>query len=178
MSTARINSKLQAWRLSQSGEREVVELVCGLIEKGKFDEAGKVIEESGGVQKGWKPVEELNDIVAQWQQMQKSRQAQREVAYKEEMAKFERLILPRGAGRKGADGNDVNDSNEPNGPTAILAAVMRTMEFADEQQKQKLLSEPCVVDAIARAKAEAAGYERKGKWLDAYVMCYSWLVGS
>ena len=43
------------------------------------------------------------------------------------------------------------------------------------QQKQKLLTEPCVVDAIARAKSDAAGYERRGKWLDAYVMCYSWL---
>jgi carboxyl-terminal processing protease len=159
-----------------NSERGVVELVCGLIEKGKFDEAGKVIEESGGVGKSWKPVAELNDIVAQWQQMQKKREAQREVAYKEEMAKFERLISPRGAGRKGADGNDVNDSNEPNGPTAILAAVMRTMEFADEQQKQKLLTEPCVVSAIARAKSDAVGYERRGKWLDAYVVCYSWLA--
>jgi len=167
-----------------NSEREVVELACGLIEKGKFDEAGKVIEESGGVEKGWKPVEELNDVVAQWQQMQKKREAQREATYKEELAKFERLISPRGAGRKGADGNDVNDgstsspqdSNEPNGPTAILAAVMRTMEFADEQQKQKLLTEPCVVGAIARAKSDAATYERKGKWLDAYVVCYSWLA--
>jgi len=159
-----------------NSEREVVELVCGLIEKGKFDEAGKVIEESDGVQKGWKPVEELNDIVAQWQQMQKGRQAQREVAYKEEMAKFERLISPRVAGRKGAGGNDVNDSNEPNGPTATLAAVVRTMEFADEQQKQKLLNEPCLLDAIVRAKAEATRYERRGKWLDAYMVCYSWLA--
>jgi carboxyl-terminal processing protease len=159
-----------------ASEREVVELVCGLIEKGKFDEAGKVIEESDGVQKGWKPVEELNDIVAQWQQMQKGRQAQREVAYKEEMAKFERLISPRGARRKGADGNDVNDSNEPNGPTATLAAVVRTMEFADEQQKQELLNEPCLLDAIVRAKAEATRYERRGKWLDAYMVCYSWLA--
>jgi carboxyl-terminal processing protease len=159
-----------------NSERGVVDLACGLIDKGKFDEAGKVIEASGGVQKGWKPVEELNDIVAQWQQMQKSREAQREVAYNEEMAKFERLISPRGVGRKGTDSNDVNDSNEPNGPTAILAAVVRTMEFADEQQKQKLLNEPCLLDAIVRAKADAAAYELKGKWLDAYMVCYSWLA--
>ncbi len=158
-----------------NSEREVVELVCGLIDKGKFDEAGKVIEGSGGIQKSWKPVEELNDIVAQWQQMQKGRQAQRAVVYNEEMAKFERLISPRVAGRKGADGNDVNDSNEPKGPTATLAAVVRTMEFADEQQKQKLLNEPCLLDAIVRAKAEATRYERRGKWLDAYMVCYSWL---
>jgi carboxyl-terminal processing protease len=159
-----------------NSERGVVDQTCGLIEKGKFDEATKVIEESGGIQKGWKPVEELNDIVAQWQQLQKKREAQKQVTYKEELAKVERLISPRGAGRKGADGNDANDSNEPNGPTAILATVVRTMEFADEQQKQKLLNEPCLLDAIVRAKADAAAYERKGKWLDAYVVCYSWLA--
>lgn len=159
-----------------NSEQGVVELACGLIEKGEFNEAGKVIKESGGVQKGWKPVEELNDIVAQWQQMQEGRQAQREAAYKEELAKFERLISPRGAGKKDADNNDVNDSNEPRGPTAIIAAVVRTMEFADEQQKQRLLNEPCLLDAIVRAKADAAAYERKGKWLDAYVVCYSWLA--
>jgi carboxyl-terminal processing protease len=159
-----------------NSERGVVDKVCGLIEQGKFDEAGKVIDESRGVQKGWKPVEELNDIVAQWRQMDKRRQAQREVAYKDEMAKLDRLISPRDAAKKGADGNDINDVNEPNGPTAILVAVIRTMEFADEKQKQKLLAEPCVIDAIARAKVEAADYERRGKWLDAYVTCYSWLT--
>ena len=56
-----------------NSERGVVELACGLIDKGKFDEAGKAIEKSGGIQKGWKPVEELNDIVAQWQHIQESR---------------------------------------------------------------------------------------------------------
>jgi carboxyl-terminal processing protease len=158
-----------------NSERNVVDNVCGLVDQGKFDEAGKIIEQSDWFKKGWKPVAELNDIVAQWQQMQKKREAQKEVAYKEEMAKFERLISPRGAAKKGADGNDVNDSNEPNGPTGILAAVVRTMEFADEKQKQKLLAEPCVIDAIAKAKSESADYERRGKWLDAYVVCYSWL---
>jgi len=178
-----------------NSEREVVELVCGLIEKGKFDEAGKVIEESGGVQKDWKPVEELNDIVAQWQRLQKSRQAQRDTAYKEQLAEFERLKAS-----KPPDGNnvlenmlafaqrwleetdrtspetDANDHEQTRGPTAILAAVVRTMEFADEEQKQRLLNEPCLLDAIARAKAEATRYERRGKWLDAYMTCYSWLA--
>jgi carboxyl-terminal processing protease len=158
-----------------NSERGVVELACGLIDKGKFDEAGKVIEESGGIAKGWKKVADLNDIVSQWRQMQKKRQAQKVVTYKEELAKFERLKAPAGTAKKGADGNDVNDSNEPKGPTAILAAAVRTMEFADEQQKQKLLTDPCVVSAMARAKSEAAGYERRGKWLDAYMTCYSWL---
>jgi C-terminal peptidase prc len=52
---------------------------------------------------------------------------------------------------------------------------MRTIEFADEQQKKALLSEPCVQSAMAVAKSEAAALEQKGKWLDAYIRCYSWL---
>jgi carboxyl-terminal processing protease len=159
-----------------NSERGVIDQVCGLIEQGKFDEAGKCIDESGWLKKGSKQVSDLNDIVAQWQQMQKGKQAQKEAAYKEELAKFERLISPRGVGKKGTDGNDVNDSNEPNGPTAVLAAAIRTMEFADENQKQRLLNEPCLLDAIVKAKADATGYERRGKWLDAYVTCYSWLT--
>jgi carboxyl-terminal processing protease len=159
-----------------NSERGVIDQVCGLIEQGKFDEAGKCIDESGWLKKGSKQVADLNDIVTQWQQMQKVKRAQKEAAYKEELAKFDRLILPRGVGKKGADGNDVNDSNEATGPTAVLAAAVRTMEFADENQKQKLLNEPCLLDAIVKAKADAAGYERRGKWLDAYVTCYSWLT--
>jgi carboxyl-terminal processing protease len=158
-----------------NSERAVVDRACGFIEQGKFDEAGKLVEESGGIKKGWKQVAELNDVVGQWRQMQKKREAQREITYKEEMTKFERVISPRDAAKKGADGNDVNDSNEPNGPTGVLAAIVRTMEFADDKQKQKLLSEPCVVGAIAAAKSKAAEYEKKGKWLDAYATCYSWL---
>ncbi|MGD0573092.1 MAG: S41 family peptidase [Sedimentisphaerales bacterium] len=159
-----------------NSERWVIDQASGLIDQGKFDEAGKCINESSWLKKGSKQVSDLNDIVTQWQQMQKVRQAQKEAAYKEELAKFERLISPRGVGKKGTDGNDVNDSNEPNGPTAVLAAAVRTMEFADENQKQRLLNEPCLLDAIVKAKADAAGYEQRGKWLDAYVTCYSWLA--
>jgi carboxyl-terminal processing protease len=159
-----------------NSERWVIDQACGLIEQGKFDEAGKCINESGWLKKGSKQVSDLNDIVAQWQRMQKVRQTQKEATYKEELAKFERLITPSAAVKKVVEGNDVNDSNEPNGPTAVLAAAVRTMEFANENQKQRLLNEPCLLDAIVKAKADAAGYERRGKWLDAYVACYSWLA--
>ncbi len=159
-----------------NSERGVIDAVCGLIDEGKFDEAGKCIDESGWLKKGSKQVSDLNDIVAQWQQMQKGRQTQKEAMYKEELAKFERLIKPGVAVKKVTEGNDVNDSNEPNGPTAILAAAVRTVEFADEKQKQRLLNEPCLLDAIVKAKADATEYEQRGKWLDAYLTCYSWLA--
>jgi carboxyl-terminal processing protease len=193
---------------TELSEEEIVEAACALIEQGKFDAAGQLIEASGSVRQDWKLVSRLKEIVGQWQQLQKSRQSQREAAYKEQLAELERIkairppvplrwgvledmrtfarqwlsdlgSTPRRDGEEvGPDaGNDANEQGEQNsGPTAILAAVIRTSEFADEKQKKELLSDPCVLEAIDRAKSEAAALEYKGKWFDAYVMYYSWLA--
>jgi carboxyl-terminal processing protease len=156
---------------AETDERGVVETACALIDQGKFDAAGQLIEASGYERRGWKSVAQLKDIVGQWERLQKERAEQREAAYKEQLAGFERV-------KKGlpVDVNDLNDVNESKGPTAILAAVIRTIEFADENQKKGLLSDPCVVDSISSAKAEAAKLESEGKWFDAYVKYYSWLA--
>jgi carboxyl-terminal processing protease len=65
---------------------------------------------------------------------------------------------------------------ESRGPSSILAAVIRTSEFANDRQKKEMLADPCVLDAISKAKAEAAEFEKKGKWLDSYIACYSLLA--
>jgi carboxyl-terminal processing protease len=39
-----------------------------------------------------------------------------------------------------------------------------------------MLEDPCVLDAINKAKAEAAELEKKGQWLDSYISCYSLLA--
>ena len=167
-----------------TGEREIVEATCALIEQGKFDAASQLIEASVGQKPQWKLVAELKDIVKQWQKLQKGRQSQREAAYKEQIEKFERIKAGKPVNLAGdindsnavVDSNDANDSNEPNAPAAILVVVTRANEFADENQKKTLLSDPCVVGAIERTKADSAALEAKGKWLDAYVMDYSWLT--
>ncbi len=162
---------------SDSSEQEIVETACVLIEQGKFDAAGQLIDASNYEQQGWKPVAELNGIVEQWDKMQKERQAGREESYKKQLAAFERIKkgLPADINSIEED-NDVNDVNTPTGPTAILAAVTRTIEFANEQQKEALLADPCVVGSIASAKKEAAKLEDRGKWLDSYINYYSWLA--
>jgi len=155
---------------TKASERGLVEGICDLIERGEFEEAGRLIEASGYEKKGWESVAQLKDIVGQWEKLQKERGARREAAYKEQLAVFERV-------KKGlpADVNDLNDVSESDGPRAILAAVTRTIEFADEQQKKALMSDPCVLGAIARAKSESTKLEGEGKWLDAYIRYYSWL---
>jgi carboxyl-terminal processing protease len=153
--------------------RELIEKACAFIEQGKFDEAGQLIRS----QKDGELVSQLRDIIEQWQKLEETRRLQQEAAYKEQLAKFERLKAGKPADTNDANGSTSSpqDANEPNSPVVILAAVVRTNEFANEKQKKALLSDPCVLDAIDSAKAEAAELEGKGKWLEAYIRCYSWL---
>jgi len=193
---------------AELNEQDIVEAACALIEEGKFDAAGQLIEASGSSRPEWKQVSQLKEIVGQWQQMQKERQSQKETTYKEQLAELERVKARRPLSllrwgvledmevfaqrwlsdlgstprRDGEDvgsevDNDANEQGEPGGPVAILAAVTRTSEFADEEQKRELLSDPCVLEAVEKAKSDAAGLERRGKWLDSYITCYSWLAG-
>jgi carboxyl-terminal processing protease len=174
-------------------ERRIAEAACAMIEQGRFDEAGRLMEESGEVQKVGEIIPQLSRIVEQWQRIQKERQKQREVAYKEQLAECERLKTGISA-----DDNDVGlhwrnapledirvfaqrwlddeDVQQNYGVTGVLAAVTRTIEFADDKQKKELLSDPCVLKAIDKAKTECAELEAKGRWLDGYVMYYSWLA--
>jgi carboxyl-terminal processing protease len=179
-------------RRAQGGfsEQEVVEAVCALIEQGKFEEAGQLIESlnpqtSAGRMPATQPekagalVGRLKDIVEQWRKMQEERRIQKEQAYKEQLAIFERVKkgMPADANDERAqeDTNDANDAINKRGQdardtaTAILAAVIRTSEFADEKQKEALLADPCVLAAIETARKKSAELEQKGKWLEAYL---------
>jgi carboxyl-terminal processing protease len=144
---------------------------CALIEQGKFDEAGQLIGSSDKEPQNKNFADQLKAITKQWDELNKNRQVKKDAEYKDEMTKFTRLK----AG-KPADVNDANDVNEPNDPGALLAAVVRTSEFSNEKQKKELLADPCVLNAISRVKAEGDKYEKKGKWLDSYIACYSLLT--
>ncbi len=156
-------------------EREIIETACGLIEEGKFDEARELVKASEG-QKDQEQAAQLEGIVEKYDQMQKRRGERREEAYKEQITELARLKSVGLDGKgKVEDTNDANDANKPVGFTAVLATVTRAIEFADEGQKKELLSDSFVREAIDKAKAEAGQLEAKGKWLEAYIVCYSWL---
>ncbi len=67
------------------------------------------------------------------------------------------------------DGNDVNNI------TAALLVITRACEFAEPSQKEQLLSDAFVKGVLQKAIDKAAGFEVKGKWLEAYTNCYFWL---
>ena len=74
--------------------------------------------------------------------------------------------------------NDVNDTADPNDTASIvslMSIINATGELANEKQKTELLSDSFVKQVFTEAISKATEFESKGKWLDAYITCYSWL---
>jgi len=67
-------------------------------------------------------------------------------------------------------------SDDVNGIGKVFSIVLNISEYADKEQKQALLKDPLLIRTIQKAKAKAAEFEAKGKWLDAYTICYSKLM--
>jgi carboxyl-terminal processing protease len=147
----------------KSTESSVVARSCALICEGKFDAAGELIESGSSLYD--MNLHRVLSIVHEYRAMSQQRQAARKAVYEEQLAELEKF-------RVAADANDVNDGNNI---TKILGVINKASEFADEQQKDELLSNPFVERVFQEAKDKAARFESEGKWLDAYITCYSWL---
>jgi len=138
---------------------DVSEAIYELIYRGEFDEAGELIESN-------RPhFSQLGEIVAEYQEITRRRQETREARYKEQLEELEKFHAPEGTN----DFNDVNDISE------VLSVIAKTSGFANESQKAELLSDPFVERTFRKAIEKAGELESEGKWLDSYVMCYSWL---
>ena len=171
-----------------AGAKEIIKTACSLIEKGKFDAAGQLIEadankitEANEV----KSVKELKGIIGKWDGLQKKRDEQKEAAYKEQLANFEKVIkgVPLDSNDKNVSANTQDETNEksevnePNfGPTVIIAGAIRANEFADANEKKAILNDPCLREAVETAKKKSAELESRGKWLDAYIRYASLLA--
>ena len=156
---------------SVSVESSVIGQACKLIYEGQFDAADKLIKQSSNnnpTQLG-KAVPRLSQLVDQYKSISQERQLAQEAAYAEVLTELEKFQVP-------AEANDVNDANATDKNTSILSVIARTSEFADETQKKQLLSDPFVKEAMQKAIDKAAEYEVEGKWLEAYINCYGWLV--
>jgi len=160
-------------------EPDVVKTVCHLIYEGKFEAAGELVQQRlgdvvgsiSGEQKG--QLGRLAEIAEEYKGIGQRRQQAREAAYKEQLAKLEEFQAD--ADTKDTGGTDVNDVNETGRVIKVLSVIAGAREFADEQQKQELLSDAFVKQVFQEAIDKAAGFESKGKWLQAYTNCYMWL---
>jgi carboxyl-terminal processing protease len=141
----------------------IVDGVCELICRGQFDAAGERIE---GVPAHYDTkLHGLLGIVHEYQAISQKRHAARETAYQKQLAALDKLRATP----------DSNDGNDVRAVTKVLSIIAKTNEFADEKQKEELLSDAFVRQAIQEARSKASEAESRGEWLDSYIRCYSWL---
>ena len=162
-----------------SAESIVVKAACELICQGKFDAAGELIEQSKQSTQGKaQSLSELPKIVQSYRDIEQQRQSSREAEYAKQLSELEKFREVSKAVKTGGEElirSDINDVNDANNVIKMLAVIAQANEFADDAQRTKLLSDSFVKQTIAKAMTKAAALESKGKWLEAYLMCYRWL---
>jgi len=149
-----------------------IERICTAIYKGDFAAARELLEGSEKSKSTY--IAQLRDIVSEYEAIEKARQSAREAAYREQLAELEKLRTKTETG----DVNDVNSVStvsDINDISEVLLTIAKASELANEQQKPELMSNSFVKETIQKAIDKAAQYESQGKWLDAYITCYSWL---
>ena len=155
---------------TETTKSNVLETACELICQGKFNAAGELIKQFSQDQQP--QLEQLARIVAEYNDISQRRREAHEAVYEEQLANLEKFQADGDAN----DINDISDFNDVNNITAALMVIAKVCEFADQEQKDKLLSEPFVKQVLQRAIDKASESESEGKWLDAYAGCYWWLA--
>jgi len=153
----------------------VIERLCSNIYKGDFSAARALL--GGSTKSKSTAITQLINIISEYEAIEQRRQSSREAAYAENLAELEKFRVAEDSNDVN-DVNDVNDPNnmnDPNNISKVLLVIAKVAEFADEAQKDELLSEPFVKQVFQKAMEQAAEFESKGKWLDAYANCYYWL---
>lgn len=161
---------------AETADPNIVKTACELISQGKFDAAGELILDARTrIENQESRIEnqlgQLTEIVQEYKDISEQRRSAREAAYAERLAELEKLR----AAADTNDANDVNDVNDVNDISKVLSVIAKVSEFADEAQKAKLLSEPFTQQTFRKAIDKSRELESRGKWLDAYAMCYGWL---
>jgi len=155
--------------LAGSIESAVVARACELIRQGRFDVAGELAKRAYAGSEGQLTgaPRQLVQILDEYEEIDRRRRLAREEAYTEALAELEKL--------KSEQAEDVNDVNDVNDLTEALAVIAKTGEFADSEQKVRLMSDAFVEETVRKAIDKAAEFEVRAKWLDAYTNCYYWL---
>jgi carboxyl-terminal processing protease len=142
----------------------LVEKICSEIYEGDFDTARAVVERAGKT--NHPGINKLEDVISEYEQIQEGRRTAIEAAYQEKLKELEEFKQEKNI----EDINDVNDIVD------ALSVINKVCEYANREQKARLLSEPAVKEILQKAIDNAAELEVEGKWLEAYTNCYAWLM--
>ena len=142
--------------------------VCALIYKGQFDQARQLLKQNSNNPDAKSDL--LSDIIEKYEAVDKSRHEAYAKLYQEQIEKLEKFQVGP------FDVNDPNYVFDPNNVHKVLAVINRVCEYADPEQKKAVLERPFVKQTFEKVINIASDYEAKGKWLEAYTVCYLWLV--
>jgi len=152
-----------------------IEGICSAIYEGDFAAARELL--GGSTQSKSTAIARLIDIISEYEAIDEKRESARQAAYQKQLARLEKL---RAAAAGGVPEQAPSDPNEEkadvNDIPKVLSVIARTADFANEQQKKRLLSDSLVKQISEKAKSKAREYDTNGKWLDAYADYYWWLV--
>jgi len=138
-----------------------INLVYGKILRGDFESAQEIVSKATASDS--KGLRELRKVIDEYMAIKTRRKALQHKGYQTQINKLKKL-------RQKGFSDDTNDVNK------VFSIVLKISEYANKEQKQALLKAPLLIRTIQKAKAKAAEFEAKGKWLDAYTICYSKLM--
>jgi carboxyl-terminal processing protease len=148
----------------QAANDPQVDLLCGMIVKGDFENADKILAAADVSRNG--RLAQLNRIVDTYEDMRSKRQTATAKALKDEEDKLKGLH-----DKYGPDAVvDVNDIGE------VMAVAIKTRGYAGEKEKEAIMQDAFVKRVIATALDKGRELDAKGEWIDAYAGCYYWLV--
>ena len=142
----------------------LIDKICSEIYEGDFASARGLVSKNSN--SNITAVNELANVISQYETTQQKRHTALETAYKEKLAEFEKFKAEK----------NVDDLSDVNDIVDALSIANSACEFADDKQKAKLLSDKVVQEVIQKAIDKAAEFEVEGKWIEAYTNCYVWLM--
>ncbi|HUU19576.1 MAG TPA: S41 family peptidase [Sedimentisphaerales bacterium] len=135
-----------------------IDSVCEEIRRGDFESAREIVRKSAAVES--KGLGQLETIIDEYMAIKARRRASQNVAYREQISKLEKL-------RQKGFPKDINDVSK------VLEVTSKALEYSSKEQEQALLNDILVRQTVRQAERIAAEFESKGRWLDAYKICYS-----
>jgi len=149
-SVARVTSEMPTAALA-------IDSVCEEILRGDFVSAREIVRKSAAVNS--MSLRQLETIIDEYMAIKTRRKASQNDAYREQKGELEKLR------QKGfpKDSNNVSK---------VLELASKALEYSNKEQEQVLLDDLFVRQTVQQAKLIAAELESKGKWLDAYKICY------
>ncbi|UCF15939.1 MAG: hypothetical protein JSW59_00475, partial [Phycisphaerales bacterium] len=123
---------------SEAVESDIVVQAFELIHQGKFEAADDLTKQAYGDSEDQLPVtaRRLVRIINEYKDIDQRRNSARETAYKDALAELGKL--------KTASADDGGDVKDVNGLTEALSVIAKAEEFANNEQKAQLTSDPFV----------------------------------